>query len=165
MSRAFLRREARCVQLLPCASPPLTRQLCSSQPLSPVEEKTQWDIRGLKKEIERQNLRWYKKVSKASERLQKEQAAYDQLMSQETPSLEQLENCPNLEATKLELLQSQERLKALQNLDAHIRTISSTTDPGFVSLIPTILQLNITDTTRPVPERGPKKVKSPPTGP
>lgn len=155
------------MQLLPSTTflLPSSRLLCSSQTTNSVEEKKQWDIRGLKKEIERQNLRGYKKVGKASERLAKEQAAYELLMSQANPSLEQLEQCSNLDTTKQELQQSQERLKALQDLESQIRSISSSTDPNFVSLIPTIVRLNITDTVRPVLERGPKKIKTIGIGP
>jgi predicted ribosome quality control (RQC) complex YloA/Tae2 family protein len=131
-----------------------------SAPLVSSTEQKDWDLRGLKKEVERQYLRLFKKVGKIAEKLNKEKSQYDQVMLMDNPTLEVLETCPNPEATEKELKESQKRLQDIQQLETMLKSIHSVKNVDFVTLLPTIMALNITDSTPPKPERGPKKEKS-----
>ena len=53
--------------------------------------ESEWNVPGLKKEVERLVLRCHKKIGKASTRLRKAQAEVDRLTSDEDVTMEELE--------------------------------------------------------------------------
>mmetsp|Transcript_27967 Transcript_27967/g.76953 ORF Transcript_27967/g.76953 Transcript_27967/m.76953 type:complete len:273 (+) Transcript_27967:88-906(+) len=78
---------------------------------------SEWNLAGLKKETQRLLLRCHKKVGKAQERLRKGQELAEELATDPTATLEQLEQCPNVEALKVEVEQLQDRLGKLSQLE------------------------------------------------
>lgn len=115
-----------------------------------VADSTTWNLKSLRDEVNRQMLRSIKKISKINERNSK--AIANLSTTDEGLSLED------------ELLQLQLRLEALRNLDDSLRSVKTTSSPGFVALLPTIDSLQITPSP-PVQVRGPKKIKQKPPPP
>lgn len=103
-------------------------------PPSMAEQK--WNLRTLRKEVTRQHMRLFKKVGNVSQRLAKEQLS--------APVEEG--KYPNSERTKGELEGYSVRLAALAQLEASLSDVQSVKEPQFLALIPTLLQLNFTDT-------------------
>eukprot|EP01039_Chlorochromonas_danica_P003773 gene3772-4123_t len=143
-----------------------TLTLPSSAPLLANNEQPnskEWDLKGLKKEVNRQQMRAFKKVSKVSERLAREEKAFALLATSDSEVKN--ETCPDPISVKQELESASQRLKAIQALEDSLAGIQSSRDPRFQVLLPVIAELNITDSAPPPPERGPKKVKNVAGGP
>ena len=91
-------------------------------------------LTGLKNEVARNQLRAFKKCVKATERYQKALKIYNDLLEQDNPDLESLENCPNIDQIKLEQDQLKERLLKLDKLLEDLKPIKSTNDANFPNL-------------------------------
>jgi hypothetical protein len=80
-------------------------------------EKRTWNIAGLLKEVPRLTARCHKKIGKARQRLDKAQEEVERLLTDPNPSLEEMEQCPNIEALETDLQQLQTRLQKLNQLE------------------------------------------------
>jgi hypothetical protein len=81
-----------------------------------TEERT-WNLGGLQKEVSRLTVRSHKKIGKARQRLDKANQEVERLTSDPNVSLEELEECPNVEALEADLEELQTRLKNLNKLE------------------------------------------------
>jgi len=121
-----------------------------------------WNVGGLKKEVQRLVLRCHKKVGKASQRLKKARETVDQLTSDDSASLEDLENCPDVDVLELELTELQNRLQNLNTLEEALQGIKK---KGEASLpketAELVLDLGVEDKPPERPPRGPTKKKGP----
>lgn len=123
---------------------------------------SQWNLPGLKKEVQRLVLRCHKKVGKASQRLQKARETAEELATKPDATLEELENYPNVESLELELKDLQENLKRLNALEdalAGIKGKQAVVLPQDVAQL--ALDLGVDDQPPKRPERGPPKPKGP----
>ena len=118
-----------------------------------------WNIAGLKKEVARLVLRSHKKIGKASTKLTQAQEMVQKLMSDSNATLEELEQCPNIEAIELELTELQERLQKLNQLEGLLQTEKKRSGllPG--EIVGLAVKLGVSDEPSPPPERGPGKQK------
>eukprot|EP01038_Epipyxis_sp_PR26KG_P007560 gene7560-10301_t len=120
-----------------------------------IDENTckQYDLKLLKQEISRQYLRSIKKTSKA---LEKKPFNPNEIIDGSFVD----------DTDTLELKTLQHRTKLLKELEEMMLGIKSVNDKRFQDeILPVIEELDISDKPPPKPERGPKKTKSPPTGP
>ena len=122
-----------------------------------------WNMAGLKKEVRRQLMRCHKKVGKAQERLAKSRALVEELTTDPNAALEDLEQCPNLDALELEVKDLKERLEKLNTLEA---LLVETKGIRGNSALPKdtaelALELEVDDKPPKRPERGPRKQKGP----
>lgn len=121
-----------------------------------------WNLPGLKKEVQRLALRCHKKVGKASQRLQKAQETTDELATNPDATLEELENCPNVEAMEMELSELKDRLRSLNRLGESLAGVKGKSDvvlPEDVAQL--ALDLGVEDKAPRQAPRGPKKKKGP----
>lgn len=81
-----------------------------------------WNVPGLKKEVARLVMRSHKKIAKANTRLSSARGEVQRLTSDPQATLEELENCPNLDAIEMELKELQERLQKLNQLERSLET-------------------------------------------
>ena len=119
-----------------------------------------WNIKGLKKEVARLILRSHKKIGKVHTKVRNAQAQIDKLTTSD-PTLEQLEQCPNIDAIQFELEELQSRLQKLNELEECLQKETkkeATLAPNVAQLA---LDLGVDDQPPPRPERGPKKAKGP----
>ena len=119
----------------------------------------QWNLQGLKGEIIRQQNRTFKKVSKVQQRLTVAEEKYNSIIATPNPPLELLETCPDPDTIKEELGVLQSRLRALNQVEEQLKTVTSSTDDLFKAIVPTIKELKLADKPPPKQPRGPKKVK------
>jgi hypothetical protein len=105
-----------------------------------VARERQWDIKGLKVEVSRLYLRSMKKVEKCNERIMKGGSGED-------------------------LHALSKRVMLLKELEESLSDLKSTKDGKFVELLPTIVDLDVSDVIPSRPPPAPKKAKIPPTGP
>lgn len=130
-----------------------------SKPLS------DWNIKGLKNEVSRLHTRTFKKVSKANEKLSAAETVYNSIKNNPSPSLDQLEQCPDIDLLRSELANLQQRLGNLDDLGKQLESIKSTSDQKFPEVVEFAKLLNVSD-VRPAPvPRGPKKAKQKPAAP
>lgn len=121
-----------------------------------------WNVPGLKKELQRLILRCHKKIGKSSTRLRNAQEVVEKLTSDDTATLEQLEQCPNIEALEFELNELRERLSGLNELEKLLGSFKSKKDIVLPEEVATLaLQLGVNDAPPKRPPRGPKKKKGP----
>jgi hypothetical protein len=128
------------------------RLLCTSAtteiangPTVPIKH---WDIKGLRDEVSRKQLRTFKKVEKANIKL---------FNADSESTTEQLEK---------ELDDLQGNLEMLNNLSKLLKTVKSTSDKRFLDVVPDLEQLELSDKPPVRPVKGPPKVKqAAPTGP
>ena len=124
-----------------------------------------WNIPGLKKEVQRIILRCHKKIGRANERLDKARQTVAVLTSPTSQaSLEELENCPNVELLEVELKELQGRLKGLNLLEEELQTIKKKETTLPVDLATVALDLGVDDKPPPRPPRGAPKPKGPSGG-
>ena len=123
--------------------------------------ESEWNISGLKKEIVRCTLRCHKKIGKASSRVKTAKAQVEELLTNPQTTMEQLEQCPNVDALEYDLQTLQQRLKQLTQLEHSLNDIKGTN----IILPPPIAQLAITLDLNDQPPirspRQPKKTKGP----
>eukprot|EP00535_Pseudo-nitzschia_heimii_P003847 CAMPEP_0197177046 /NCGR_PEP_ID=MMETSP1423-20130617/2786_1 /TAXON_ID=476441 /ORGANISM="Pseudo-nitzschia heimii, Strain UNC1101" /LENGTH=330 /DNA_ID=CAMNT_0042626527 /DNA_START=182 /DNA_END=1174 /DNA_ORIENTATION=- len=82
-----------------------------------------WDLVGLRKEVSRSAVRCHKKAGKANERLRKAQEEVDRLTSDESVTMEELENCPNLDEIEGQVEALRSRLQQLNKLEVMLTDI------------------------------------------
>ncbi|CAB9502462.1 Domain of unknown function (DUF814) [Seminavis robusta] len=123
---------------------------------------SEWDIKGLKQEVNRLSMRSYKKIGKASTRVQKAQELVEKLTADENATLEQLEACPNLDALELELQELQTGLRGLNQLGEELAAVGGPKKQVLPQeLAQLALDLGVNDQPPVRQPRGPKKVKGP----
>lgn len=143
----------------------LTKQRLYST-TGPVESSTSiksWDLKGLKAEVNRSYLRTFKKVGKANERFERAKKEVEDIMKlpDNEISMTRLEQCPNPETFRTELIELQEQLATLLKVEDDLKSIKTTTDERFVTIAAIVNELGISDKPPPLPERGTKKPKGP----
>ena len=82
-----------------------------------------WDVPGLKKEVFRLIQRCHKKVGQANNRLTVAKETVDRLTSDPLATLEQLEQCPDVDSLAIELREIQARLRKLNELEESLLTV------------------------------------------
>jgi predicted ribosome quality control (RQC) complex YloA/Tae2 family protein len=87
--------------------------------------ESEWNVPGLKKEVIRLVLRCHKKIGKANQRISKAQKIVDQLTGDESASLEDLEECPDIDTLEFELTELQSRLRKLNALEESLQSIKA----------------------------------------
>lgn len=128
-----------------------------------------WNIGGLKKEVSRLTVRAHKKIGKASERLHKANQEVERLTSDPDVSLEELEQCPNVDELEQDLQELQTRLQGLNKLEVLIADIAG--KKKDVVLPPHVAQLAFdleiqdqpplpNNVNRVKKEKGPRNMKS-----
>lgn len=121
-----------------------------------------WNLPGLKKEVQRAVARSHKKVGKATQRFKQAQEVVEQLATDPNASLQDLENCPNVEAMEMDLNELKERLQGLNQLEQALGAVKG---KSGVVLPPDVAQLaldlGVDDQPPARPERGPPKKKGP----
>lgn len=106
-----------------------------------------WNLTTLRKEVARQYLRCFKKVSKAHDRVS--------LVQRESP-----DNPTAIDGVRKELNDLSARLNSIRDIESTLASISSTSDPIFAGIIPKLQELDITDAAPQRPPRPPKVPKS-----
>jgi hypothetical protein len=127
----------------------------------PSPPKKDWDLKGLKAEVNRAYLRTFKKVGKASERYDKAKKEVDdilQMKDDEVP-LARLEQCPNPDELKKDMLALQDQLGQLAALEEELKSIKTPADERFATVVDAVTALGLSDEPPPKQERGPKKPK------
>lgn len=123
-----------------------------------IAEKV-WNLKGVKDEINRLYLRSIKKVGKASERLS---LAKDKLASGVVDTSEVNQDILEIQE---DLDQLQMRVKKLRELEEVLQGVKSTADDRFTSLVPSFIDMEISDSPPERPEKQPKKPKGKPAAP
>mmetsp|Transcript_24562 Transcript_24562/g.58907 ORF Transcript_24562/g.58907 Transcript_24562/m.58907 type:complete len:333 (-) Transcript_24562:50-1048(-) len=129
------------------------------------QEVPQFDVKGLKKEIQRQVLRQFKKVGKAEERVRKTEARIKVL--EEEKAIESkdeqvqewqklLLELPDLEGAAAEAVQ---RMTDLNELEEAAKGIKGVGSPGYEGVALAALRLDIGDKAPERPPRGAPKPK------
>ena len=122
-----------------------------------------WNLGGLKKEVSRLTVRAHKKVGKAKQRLDKATAVVEELTSDPDATLEQLENCPNVDELEQDWKQLQERLQGLNQLEVllseEVKGKNNVVLPEHIAKL--ALELEVNDEPPARQPRGPKKQKGP----
>lgn len=132
----------------------------TGNPESSIPSQTRnWNLKGLKVEVSRQQHRTFKKVGKARGRLSQAEEKYNEISSTSNPSLELLESCPNPAIIRNELEELQSRLQTLTTIEYKLKEIKSPSDQDFQELLPNIEALELSDEPPARQVRGPKKVK------
>jgi hypothetical protein len=127
-----------------------------------------WNIGGLKKEVQRQILRGHKKVGKANQRLQSAQATVERLTNPtdaDVVTMQDLENCPDVEALAMELEELRSRLRNLNRLEEALQSIKNSATPIALpdEVAELAMDLGVNDEPLERKERGPPKPKGPRT--
>lgn len=121
-----------------------------------------WNIPGLKKEVTRLILRSHKKIAKSSTRLANAQKLVDKLTAEDSDAtLEELEQCPNVEALEFELNEIRSRLKKLNELESLLESEKKKQAILPVEAATLALDLGVNDEPPKRPPRAPKKKKGP----
>jgi hypothetical protein len=122
-----------------------------------------WNLNGLKKEVSRLTVRCHKKVGKAHQRLQTATKEVERLTSSgpDDVTLEELEQCPNLEGLEADVQELQNRLTQLNQLEVLLQDFK-----GKKILLPEhiaalALELQVQDEPPQQAERPAKKEKGP----
>ena len=120
-----------------------------------------WNIPGLKKEVTRLVLRSHKKIAKASTRLDNARALVEKLTGDDNTTLEELEECPDVDALEFELDELRSRLVNLNKLEGLLENQKKkeTVLPEEVAAL--AIDLGVNDEPPAKPQRGPKKKKGP----
>jgi hypothetical protein len=121
--------------------------------------ESEWNIKGLKQELNRLILRSHKKIGKANTRVRKAQALVEKLTADENATMEQLEACPNVDALELELQELQTRLQKLNELNDSLTTVKGGTSVLSEEMAHLAVELEVDDKPPKQPARGPKKKK------
>ena len=127
---------------------------------------SEWNVPGLRKEVTRLTVRCHKKIGKASQRLRKAQEEVDRLTSSPDVTMEELEQCPNVDEIEADLSDLQQRLKKLNQLEVLLTDVKTTKKNPSVVLPEHVaslaIELEVADEA-PVrqTEKAPKKDKGP----
>jgi len=127
--------------------------------------ESEWDVKGLKQEVNRLIMRSIKKVGKASTRIRKTQELLEKMTSptgSNTATERQLQSMPDMDALELELQELQSRLQNLNQLD---ELLSATKFSKKAVLPPEVAQLaldlGVDDQPPQISPRGETKKKGP----
>lgn len=120
-----------------------------------------WDIACLKKEVSRLTLRSLKKLGKANTKLTQAREVVERLMTDPSTTLENLEQCPNIEAVELELRELQERHQKLIQLEGLLHSEKKRSGLLPVQVVDLAVELGVSDEPPRPPQRGPGKQKGP----
>ena len=120
---------------------------------------SEWNIKGLKQELNRLILRLYKKIGKATTRVRKAQEMVEKLTADENATMEQLEACPNVDALELELQELQTSLQRLNQLNDLLTTVKGGNSVLPQEMAQLAVDLGVDDKPPKQPPRGPKKKK------
>lgn len=123
--------------------------------------QSNWNIVGLKKEINRLILRAHKKVGKTHTKLAKAQEIVEELTTNPDATLEELEKCPNIDAIELELNDLKERLQKLNELEEILGIEKRKSGILKSEVVSMVLALGVDDEPPPKQQRGPGKKKGP----
>mmetsp|Transcript_14849 Transcript_14849/g.22677 ORF Transcript_14849/g.22677 Transcript_14849/m.22677 type:complete len:340 (-) Transcript_14849:21-1040(-) len=123
--------------------------------------QTKWNIVGLKKEVNRLVLRTHKKVGKVHTKLSKAKEIVEELTTKPDATLEELENCPNIDVIEFELSNLQERLQKLNELEQTLAIEKRKSGLLQEPVLSMVLELGVNDEPPPKQERGPGKKKGP----
>jgi len=120
-----------------------------------------WNIPGLKKEVARLILRSHKKIGKTSQKLHTAQATVTALRNNNTStvSLEQLEQCPDVETLEAELQELQQKLQQLNVLENALATMKKKEAVLPIELATLAISLHVPDQPPSREPRGPGKSK------
>jgi len=162
--------------------PPLSAVMCNKFPrrtihhglfMSTVDEdeveeatksiESTWNVSGLKKEVQRLVLRCHKKTGKASQKVNQAREEIERLTSDdESVTMEELENCPDIKALEMEQKELQDRLRDLNKLEELLQGIKKKGDVVLPEEIASLaLNLGVDDKPPPRQPRGPGKKKGP----
>jgi len=125
----------------------------------------QWNLKGLKQEVTRRHQRIFKKLGKAYEKLAAADAKYAEVSRNASPSMEELEQCPNPELYHVEIAELKAQLESVTSLDELLKGIKTSTDARFREVLDVVVRLNLSDEPPTKQERGSKKIKQAPSGP
>jgi len=121
-----------------------------------------WNVPGLKKEVNRLVLRCHKKIAKSNTRLTNAQKLVDKLTRDDySATLEELEQCPDIDALEFELKELRSRLLNLNELERLLESEKKKQTVLPVEAATLALELGINDEPAARPTRGPKKSKGP----
>jgi len=121
-----------------------------------------WNIPGLKKEVARLVMRTHKKVGKASTKLAKAKETVEDLTTNPSATLDELEKCPNVDAIELEQIELRERLKKLNELEDMLQKVKNKKSATLMEPVASlVLELGVNDELPPKQQRGPGKKKGP----
>ena len=118
-----------------------------------------WDIASLKKENSRLTLRSLKKLGKANTKLLQAREVVERLMTDPSTTLENMEQCPNVEAIELELRELQERHQKLIKLEGLLHSEKKRSGLLPLQVIDLVVDLGVSDEPPRPPQRGPGKQK------
>jgi hypothetical protein len=136
---------------------PLSTDTGPEFPNIKLDERKTWNMKALKHDIERRQMRMLKKVAKADEKLQ----SFSVAPSGE-PETAVVSSNPAFEEARAELFKQRRLLGCLNDLHANITDVKSAKDPLFAALVPEIIRLEISDQ---VGARKDAPVKAPKTKP
>jgi NFACT protein RNA binding domain len=120
-----------------------------------------WNVPGLKKEVVRLVQRSHKKVQQAFLRVSKAKEAVEQLATDPEVTVQELENCPDLDALTAELENVQSRLRRLNTLEDLLSAVPNKKEmvlPETIAVLAIELGVNDEPPVRPTRE---KKEKGP----
>jgi len=120
-----------------------------------------WDLGGLRKEVSRLTVRCHKKTGKANERLRKAQEEVDRLTSDDNVSMEELENCPNLDELEAQVEELRTRLTQLNQLEVLLADVKGKKAVLPENIAKLAISLEVNDEPPQRQPRGPKKQKGP----
>lgn len=120
-----------------------------------------WNVAGLKKEVQRNVLRCHKKASKATQRANAAQTELERLTSSSDVTMEELEQCPDVESLQLEAEELRSRLGSLQQLEDLLATEKKGTRVLPTEIAELALSLGVNDEPPVREPRGPPKPKGP----
>mmetsp|Transcript_4033 Transcript_4033/g.5299 ORF Transcript_4033/g.5299 Transcript_4033/m.5299 type:complete len:391 (-) Transcript_4033:160-1332(-) len=125
--------------------------------------ESEWDIGGLKKEVNKLLMRCHKKASKARERLNNGKALAEELATDPIATLDDLDKCPNVTALEFDTKALTERLVKLSELEVKLAEMKKKKGtivlPGETAQL--ALDLGVDDKPPTQQPRGPTKKKGP----
>mmetsp|Transcript_36 Transcript_36/g.60 ORF Transcript_36/g.60 Transcript_36/m.60 type:complete len:361 (-) Transcript_36:79-1161(-) len=139
----------------------LDQELAKAKDFDLLTEKTEWNIPGLKKETERNVMRCFKKVQKASERLNNALKIVAELTADEDASLEDLEKCPDVDSIQAEVDTLKDRLMKLNKLEELVQPLKKSNKVLPDNIRSLAIELGVNDAPPPRPKRGAPKPKGP----
>ena len=123
--------------------------------------ESMWDIPGLRSEVARLVVRSHKKIAKASTRLTNAKELVEKLTFDESATLEQLDECPDVDALEFELKELRSRLVGLNELGALLKRETKKTAVLPEEAAKLALSLGVNDKPPVRLPRAPKKKKGP----
>lgn len=128
-----------------------------------VDLDRKWNVGGLQKEVSRLTVRCHKKIGKARQRLDMATQDVDQLISNPDVTVEELEDCPNVEKLEKDVKELQTRLQNLNELEVRLAELGlkgkNVVLPEDVAAL--AIDLEVNDTPPEPQERVTKKEKGP----